>query len=117
MPGSALPWGAVTSGTTAFTVGKSVARKDPAMAQAEYNQGLVYLFSSGVPGVTEEQAIQRAIDAFEHFKKLEPRAARGQGDDVDELIARARNKKAILDAMKEQPEAPADGAPTAGGQG
>jgi tetratricopeptide (TPR) repeat protein len=94
-----------------------VARKDPAMAQAEYNQGLVYLFSSGVPGVTEEQAIQRAITAFEHFKKLEPRAARGQGDDVDELIARARNKKAILDAMKEQPEAPADPAPAAGGQG
>jgi Tfp pilus assembly protein PilF len=92
-----------------------VARKDPGMAQAEYNQGLVYLFSSGVPGVTEEQAIQRAIDAFEHFKKLEPRAARGQGDDVDELIARARNKKAILDAMKEQPEAPAEGAPAAGG--
>jgi tetratricopeptide (TPR) repeat protein len=94
-----------------------VARKDPSMAQAEYNQGLVYLFSSGVPGVTEEQAIQRAIAAFEHFKKLEPRAARGQGDDVDELIARARNKKAILDAMKEQPEAPADEAPAPGGQG
>jgi hypothetical protein len=25
---------------------------------------------------------------------------------VDELIARAKNKKAIIDAMKEQPEAP-----------
>jgi Tfp pilus assembly protein PilF len=94
-----------------------VSRKDPSMAQAEYNQGLVYLFSSNVPGVTEEQAIERAIQSFEHFKKLEPRAARGSGDDVDELIARARNKKAILDAMKQQPEAPAGAAAPAGEQG
>jgi tetratricopeptide (TPR) repeat protein len=95
-----------------------VSRKDPAMPQAEYNQGLVYLFSASVPGVTEEQAIDRAIQSFEHFKKLEPRAARGAGDDVDELIARARNKKAILEAMKEQPAAPVDAAqPPAGGNG
>ncbi|MEY4547738.1 MAG: hypothetical protein RL685_3933 [Pseudomonadota bacterium] len=95
-----------------------VSRKDPSMPQAEYNQGLVYLFSASVPGVTEEQAIDRAIQSFEHFKKLEPRAARGAGDDVDELIARARNKKAILEAMKEQPAAPADAAqPPAGGNG
>ena len=87
------------------------------MAQADYNQGLVYLFSANVPGVTEEQAVDRAIESFEHFKKLEPRAARGAGDDVDELIARARNKKAILEAMKQQPEAPADAAQPAGGKG
>jgi hypothetical protein len=87
------------------------------MAQAEYNQGLVYLFSTGVPGVSEEQAIDRAIEKFEHFKKLEPRAARGAGDDVDELISRARNKKAIIEAMKQQPEAPAEAAPSSGGKG
>ncbi len=88
-----------------------VSRKDPSMAQAAYNQGLVYLFSASVPGVTEEQAVARAIESFEHFKKLEPRAARGAGDDVDELIARARNKKAIMDAMKQTatPAAPAPG--------
>jgi hypothetical protein len=73
----------------------------------------VYLFSTNVPGVTEEQAINRAIESFERFKKLEPRAARGSGDDVDELIARARNKKAILEAMKQQPDA----AQPAGGKG
>jgi Tfp pilus assembly protein PilF len=94
-----------------------VSRKDPSMAQADYNQGLVYLFSANVPGVTEEQAVDRAIESFEHFKKLEPRAARGSGDDVDELIARARNKKAIIEAMKQQPEAPADAAQPAGGKG
>jgi hypothetical protein len=77
------------------------------LAQTHYNIGLVYLFSSSVPGVSEEQAIDKAIQAFERFKQLEPRAARGAGDDVDDLIARARNKKAIIEALKEQPEQPA----------
>lgn len=84
-----------------------VSRKDDSMAQAHYNIGLVYLFSSDVPGVNEEQAIDKAIEAFERFKKLEPRAARGSGDDVDDLIARARNKKAIIEALKETPQEPA----------
>jgi Tfp pilus assembly protein PilF len=88
-----------------------VSRKDPSMPQAAYNQGLVYLFSASVPGMTDEQAVDHAIESFEHFKKLEPRAARGAGDDVDELIARARNKKAIMEAMKQTatPAAPAPG--------
>lgn len=93
-----------------------VSRKDDALPQTHYNLGLVYLFSTGVPGLNEEQSIDRAIESFERFKKLEPRAARGAGDDVDELIARARNKKAILQALKEQPEAPAEGE-TTGDQG
>jgi tetratricopeptide (TPR) repeat protein len=84
-----------------------VSRKDDSLAQTHYNLGLVYLFSAEVPGVTEKQAIDHAIEAFERFKKLEPRAARGAGDDVDDLIARARNKKAILEALEAQPEAPA----------
>jgi tetratricopeptide (TPR) repeat protein len=91
-----------------------VARKDPSLAQAQYDIGLVYLFSASVPGNTEEQAIDRAIEAFEKFEKLEPRAPRGAGDDAEELIARARNKKAILQAMKAQTGAPA-GAPQAPG--
>jgi tetratricopeptide (TPR) repeat protein len=93
-----------------------VTRKDEALPQTHYNLGLVYLFSTGVPGVNEEQAIDKAIESFERFKKLEPRAARGAGDDVDALIARARNKKAIIEALKEQPqeEAPAEPAGDSG---
>jgi Tfp pilus assembly protein PilF len=93
-----------------------VSRKDEALPQTHYNLGLVYLFSTGVPGVNEEQAIDKAIASFERFKKLEPRAARGAGDDVDALIARARNKKAIIEALKEQPqeEAPAEPAGDSG---
>jgi tetratricopeptide (TPR) repeat protein len=91
-----------------------VSRKDDSLAQTHYNIGLVYLFSSGVPGVSEEQAIDKAIEAFERFKKLEPRAARGAGDDVDDLIARARNKKAIIEALKVQPQEPAPAGATGG---
>jgi tetratricopeptide (TPR) repeat protein len=80
-----------------------VSRKDERVAQTHYNLGLVYLFSTGVPGLSEEQAIDKAIEAFERFKKLEPHAARGAGDDVDDLISRARNKKAIIEALKEPP--------------
>ena len=92
-----------------------VARKDPSLAQAQYDIGLVYLFSASVPGNTEEQAIDRAIEAFEKFEKLEPHAPRGAGDDAEELIARARNKKAILQAMKAQTAAPVEAPPAPGG--
>jgi tetratricopeptide (TPR) repeat protein len=91
-----------------------VTRKDANLAQAHYNLGLVYLFSSDVPGMSEPQAIDRAIESFERFKKLQPRAARGQGDDVDELIARARSKKAILEALQQKPATPAAGQTTGG---
>jgi tetratricopeptide (TPR) repeat protein len=93
-----------------------VSRKDSSLSQAQYDLGLVYLFSTSVPGLDEGQAIDQAILAFERFKKLEPRAARGAGDDVDELITRARNKKAILEALKEKSEPPG-GAAGRGGQG
>jgi Tfp pilus assembly protein PilF len=92
-----------------------VSRKDETLPQAHYNMGLVYLFSADVPGLSEEQAIDKAIAAFERFKKLEPHAARGAGDDVDDLIARARNKKAIIEALKAQP--PEDTPGTTGGSG
>jgi tetratricopeptide (TPR) repeat protein len=81
-----------------------VSRKDDSLAQTQYNIGLVYLFSTDVPGSTEEQAVDHAIEAFERYKKLEPHTARGAGDDVDDLLARARNKKAIIEALKAQPE-------------
>ncbi len=78
-----------------------VARKDPNLAAAHYNLGLVYLFSPSVPGMDEKQTIDAAIASFEQFKKLKPRTARGGGEDVDELLSRARNKKAIMEALQE----------------
>ena len=52
-----------------------VARQDDTLAMVHYNIGLVYLLSTDLPGVSESAAIDLAIESFEHFKKLEPRAA------------------------------------------
>jgi hypothetical protein len=49
---------------------------------------------------------------FEKYASLQKTARPGAGDDAQELLARAKNKKAVLDAMKAQP-APAAGAAAA----
>lgn len=93
-----------------------VSRRDETLAKVHYNLGLVYLLSTPVPGVSEKEAIDLAIRSFERFRKLAPRAARGEGDDVEDLLARARNKKAILEALEPPPagEAPTEGAAVEG---
>ena len=83
---------------------------------ASGNLGLVYLFSQNVPGANEKQAIEKAIEAFERYKKLAPRSGRGAGDDVDELLARARNKKAIIEALESMPPDNASPTPSNAGQ-
>ncbi len=89
-----------------------VTQADPTLAQAHYNIGLVYLFSNAPSGVTPAQAIDKAIAAFETYQKMQPRTRPGAGDDAQELLARAKNKKAILEAMN---AAPAPGESTTGG--
>ena len=90
-----------------------VASKDPQLAEVHYNLGLLYLFSSSVPGVSESQAVDRAIDEFEKYKKMKPRAKAGEKDDTDELITRAKTKKAIIDSKAaEKPKAASGGTAT-----
>jgi Tfp pilus assembly protein PilF len=86
-----------------------VQRADPRLAQVHYNLGLLYLFSDNVPGVTPTQAADRAIAELEEYKKMRPRVA-GSNDDTDELITRAKTKKAVLEA-KEAEKAEAAAAP------
>jgi Tfp pilus assembly protein PilF len=71
-----------------------VARKDPALAEVHYDLGLLFLFSDSMPGLSADQAVDRAIAEFEQYKKMKPRTAAG-ADDTDELIARAKTKKAL----------------------
>lgn len=82
-----------------------VVGKDPTIAEAHYNLGLMYLFSTGISGVTPQGAVDKAIDELEKFKSMRPRTRAGAGDDVDELLNRAKNKKAILAAEAAQPAA------------
>ena len=77
-----------------------VSQAAPNQAETYYDIGLVYLFGK-VDGVSPEQAVERAIAAFEQFIKLQPNPKPGAGDDAAELLSRAKNKKAVLEAMKE----------------
>ncbi|HVW29015.1 MAG TPA: tetratricopeptide repeat protein [Polyangiaceae bacterium] len=93
-----------------------VLSKDSTIAEAHYNLGLLYLFSTNVPGTTPTSAIDKAIAELELFKSMRPRAKAGAGDDADELLSRAKNKKAILQAEAAAPPPDAQpAAPAAGG--
>jgi len=92
--------------------------RDSSVAQVHYNLGLLYLFSDNIPGVTPGQAADTAIDELNQYKKMKPRVAGGTPDDTDELITRAKTKKALLDAKAADtsaaaaaPPPPAAGAP------
>jgi tetratricopeptide (TPR) repeat protein len=81
-----------------------VQRADPQLAQVHYNLGLLYLFSDSVPGMTPAQATEKAIAELEQYKKMRPRQA-GSNDDTDELITRAKAKKAMVEAAAAEAEA------------
>jgi Tfp pilus assembly protein PilF len=74
-----------------------VQKADAQLAQVHYDLGLLYLFSDNVPGSTPAQATDLAISELEQYKKMRPRQA-GSNDDTDELITRAKAKKAMLEA-------------------
>lgn len=94
-----------------------VKARDASNAQVHYNLGLLYLFTDNFPGVAPMQAADTAIDELNQYKKMKPRVAGGTPDDTDELITRAKTKKALLDAKAAEaaeaaaaPAAPASGA-------
>ena len=91
-----------------------VLSKDSTIAEAHYNLGLLYLFSTGVPGTTATSSIDKAIAELELFKSMRPRTKAGAGDDTDELLNRAKNKKAILQAEAAAP--PPDAQPASAGR-
>jgi tetratricopeptide (TPR) repeat protein len=88
---------------------------DSTLAGVHYDLGLLYLFSSNVPGVTSpDDQLNRAIKELETFKSMRSaRAAKGPGDDVDELLSTAKRKQNELQ-IKKQAAATASAAPAAG---
>jgi Tfp pilus assembly protein PilF len=89
-----------------------VKNHDPSIAQVHYDLGLLYLFTDNFPGVTPDQAADAAIDELNQYKKMKPRVAGGTPDDTDELITRAKTKKALIDAKASESASP-DTAPAA----
>jgi Tfp pilus assembly protein PilF len=83
-----------------------VKSRDSSIAQVHYDLGLLYLFTDNFPGVTPTQAADTAIDELNQYKKMKPRVAGGTPDDTDELITRAKTKKALIDAKAAEAAAP-----------
>jgi tetratricopeptide (TPR) repeat protein len=87
---------------------------DSTLAGVHYDLGLLYLFSPTVPGVTSpDDQLSKAIQELETYKSMRnARAAKGPGDDVDELLSTAKRKQSELQ-LKKQAAAAASAAPPA----
>lgn len=83
---------------------------DSSLTLAHYDLGLLYLFTPKYPGLVPDKQVQAAIDEFEKYKASQPKSAKGEKDDVDELIARAKAKQAELKAPAAAPPAAAPAA-------
>jgi tetratricopeptide (TPR) repeat protein len=90
--------------------------RDPNLAQVHYNLGLLYLFAPAVPGVTPRQQIAEAIKELKRFQELR---RKGEPDDSEELLNRAKLKEGEINAASAAaqpappPTAAADAGPTA----
>lgn len=98
-----------------------VASKDSTLAQVHYNLGLLYLFSDNIAGIAPKAAMDKAMSEFELYKKMKPKGKPGERDDTDELITRAKTKKALLEeaekAKKAKPAATGGAATPPAGTG
>ncbi len=74
-----------------------VLQKDPSLAQANYNLALLYLFSPSVSGMDAKAQTLAAISEIEKYQKKRGRAA--EGDDSEELLNRARQRLADIEAQ------------------
>lgn len=74
-----------------------VLQKDPSLAQANYNLALLYLFSPSVAGMDAKAQTLAAISEIETYQKKRGRAA--EGDDSEELLNRARQRLADIEAQ------------------
>ena len=67
---------------------------DSSLAVVHYDLGLLYLFSPSIPGTNADSQVSTAIKELETYKSMRgAKAAPGQSDDVDELLARAKQKQ------------------------
>jgi tetratricopeptide (TPR) repeat protein len=86
-----------------------VVQAAPDLAQAHYDLGLVYLFSK-LSDKTDLQAAEAAIGELSTYLRMRPRTPVGLGDDAEDLLARAKTKKSVIEAMSSS-AGPSEGAP------
>ena len=77
---------------------------DSTLAGVHYDLGLLYLFSPNVPGAAgQDDQLAKAIQELETYRSMRSaRAAKGPGDDVDELLSTAKRKQSELQLKKKR---------------
>ncbi len=95
-----------------------VVGRDASLPMVHYNLGLLYLFAPSIPGMTPMQQVDAATASLKKFQELR---SKGESDDSDELLNRAKLKRGELEAQQAAaappaaapaPPAPAPAAPT-----
>lgn len=94
-----------------------VVSKDGSLAAVHYNLGLLYLFAPSIPGMTPMQQVDAASASLKKYQGLRKK---GESDDSEELLQRAKLKRGELEAAAAPPPPPppppaAPAAPPAGG--
>ena len=84
-----------------------VLARDASMPQVHYDLGLMYLFAPSVPGMSAKQQVAEAIRELKKYQELR---RKGDRDDSEELLQRAKLKEGEL-AAAAAAEAPAPVAP------
>jgi len=85
---------------------------DTSLAQVHYDLGLLYLFAPSVPGMDAKRQSDEAISEINKYQQMRGKLAAGQSDDSEELLNRAKQKLADIQAQasaKEPVSAPAAG--------
>jgi tetratricopeptide (TPR) repeat protein len=86
---------------------------DTSLAQVHYDLGLLYLFAPSVPGMDAKRQSDEAISEINKYQQMRGKLGAGQSDDSEELLNRAKQKQADLQAQasaKEPVSAPAGSA-------
>lgn len=74
-----------------------VLQRDPSLAQANYNLALLYLFSPAIAGMDAKSQTTAAIAEIEKYQKK--RGPSASGDDSTDLLNRARQRLADIEAQ------------------
>jgi tetratricopeptide (TPR) repeat protein len=85
---------------------------DTSLAQVHYDLGLLYLFAPSIPGMDAKRQADEAIAAINKYQQMRGKLAAGQSDDSEELLNRAKQKQADLQAQASEK---ASGAPAPAG--
>ena len=72
---------------------------DTSLAQVHYDLGLLYLFAPSVPGMDAKRQSDEAIAEINKYQQMRGKLAAGQSDDSEELLNRAKQKQADIQAQ------------------